>query len=182
MFMSQLGRGMRIWLGRVISPVILVGGLALFAGAANAKAQDWEDCNRQMAYAKGQLHEAIEDYGYYSRQANYWRHEVHETYERCAQQGYESSRGRNERGYDRGNDEGGYRQENVDAAVQRGYRDGQAAGYKDGRSRREYRPEKHDDYEDGDRGYYREYGDRNYYKQQYREGFLRGYQDAYYGR
>ena len=38
--------------------------------------------NRQIARANWQLHEAIEDYGYDSPQANHWRHELHEAYER----------------------------------------------------------------------------------------------------
>lgn len=61
---------------------MMLGGLALFAGAPSAKANDWDDCNRQIARANWQLHEAIEDYGYRSPQANYWRHELHEAYER----------------------------------------------------------------------------------------------------
>ena len=172
--MSQPSRGVRIWVVRAIIPAVIVGGLALFAGAGNAKANDW-DCNRQVAYAKGQLHEAIEDHGSYSPQANYWLHEVHEAYERCSQASYEN-RGRY---YQRSDEDGNRNRGYADAAVERGYRDGQADGFKDWRERREYRPEKHDDYEDS-RGYFREYGDKGYYKQQYREGFLRGYQNGYY--
>ena len=56
--------------------------LALFAGAPHAKADAWDDCNRRIAYANWQLHEAIEDHGYDSRQARHWRHELHEEYER----------------------------------------------------------------------------------------------------
>jgi len=60
----------------------MLGGAALFAGAPSAKANDWDDCDRQIARANWQLHEAIEDYGYRSMQANYWRHELHEAYKR----------------------------------------------------------------------------------------------------
>ena len=56
--------------------------LALFAAAPRAKADDWDDCNRRIAFAHWQLHEATEDYGYDSRQARHWRHELHEAYER----------------------------------------------------------------------------------------------------
>ena len=72
----------RAWFGRAVVAGIMLGGPALFAGAPSAKANDWDDCNRQIARANWQLHEAIEDYGYRSPQANYWRHELHEAYER----------------------------------------------------------------------------------------------------
>jgi hypothetical protein len=72
----------RAWFGRVVVAGIMLGGAALFAGAPSAKANDWDDCDRQIARANWQLHEAIEDDGYRSPQANYWRHELHEAYER----------------------------------------------------------------------------------------------------
>ena len=72
----------RAWFGRAVVAGIMLGGAALFAGAPSAKANDWDDCDRQIARATWQLHEAIEDYGYRSPQANYWRHELHEAYER----------------------------------------------------------------------------------------------------
>ena len=46
------------------------------------EADDWDDCNRRIAHARWQLHEAIEDHGYDSRQARHWRHELHEEHER----------------------------------------------------------------------------------------------------
>ena len=72
----------RAWFGRAVVAGIMLGGPALFAGAPSAKANDWDDCDRQIARANWQLHEAIEDDGYRSPQANYWRHELHEAYER----------------------------------------------------------------------------------------------------
>jgi hypothetical protein len=72
----------RAWFGRVVVAGIMLGGAALFAGAPSAKANDWDDCDRQIARANWQLHEAIENDGYRSPQANYWRHELHEAYER----------------------------------------------------------------------------------------------------
>jgi len=62
-------------------PGVILAALALFVGAPRAKADDWDDCNRRIAYANWQLHEAIEDHGYDSRQARHWRHELHEEYE-----------------------------------------------------------------------------------------------------
>jgi hypothetical protein len=65
-----------------ISPVIVLGALSFLAVAPRARADDWDDCNRRIAHARWQLHEAIEDHGYDSRQARHWRHELHEEYER----------------------------------------------------------------------------------------------------
>ena len=64
-------------------------------------------------------------------------------------------------------------------AMDTGYRDGLAAGLKDLNDHKDYRPEKHDAYEDANHGYHKEYWDKNLYKQQYRKGFIRGYEDAF---
>jgi len=66
-----------------------------------------------------------------------------------------------------------------DVAFDTGYRDGLSAGSKDFRYRKDYRPEKHDSYEDGDHGYRKSYGSKDQYKDQYRKGYLRGYEDAF---
>jgi hypothetical protein len=66
-----------------------------------------------------------------------------------------------------------------DVAQDTGYRDGLQAGRQDLERRKDYRPEKHDSYEDAGHGYQKGYGDRNLYKEQYRKGFMRGYQDAF---
>jgi len=66
-----------------------------------------------------------------------------------------------------------------DVGFDTGYRDGLSAAQKDLRDRKEYRPEKHDAYEDGDHGYHKSYGDKGRYKDEYRKGFVRGYQDAF---
>jgi hypothetical protein len=68
-------------LGR-IAPGIVLGALVFLAAAPRAGADDWGDCRRRIAYAQWQLHEAIEDHGYDSRQVRHWRHELHEAYER----------------------------------------------------------------------------------------------------
>lgn len=67
----------------------------------------------------------------------------------------------------------------ADVAFDTGYRDGLGAGSKDYRDRKDYRPEKHDSYEDGDHGYRKSYGSKDQYKEQYRKGYLRGYEDAF---
>jgi hypothetical protein len=61
-----------------------LSGLFLFAGAPQAQAADRRDgCERRVAKAQWKLRDAIEDHGYYSRQANHQRHELNEAYERC---------------------------------------------------------------------------------------------------
>ena len=69
-----------------------------------------------------------------------------------------------------------------DVAYDIGYRDGLEAARSDWRKHKDYRPEKHDNYEDASHGYHDSYGPKNAYKERYRQGFLRGYNDAYPGR
>jgi hypothetical protein len=66
-------------------------------------------------------------------------------------------------------------------AAQIGYQDGFTEGRKDVADRKKFKPEKHDNYEDGDHGYRHEYGDKNAYKQQYRQAFMEGYENGYHG-
>jgi len=70
--------------GKAALAVAVLSGFLLFAGAPSAKANDWDDCNRRAAYADWRLHESIEHFGYYSPEANYWRHERHEAFEQVA--------------------------------------------------------------------------------------------------
>jgi hypothetical protein len=61
---------------------VALGGFLCFGGAAGAQAHDRDDYARpSLHYSDHRLHEAIEDHGYYSPQANYWRHERHEARE-----------------------------------------------------------------------------------------------------
>ena len=135
-----------------------MGGLAMLAGTPSAKAAQGENCNRRIDHANHELHEAVEDYGYGSSQANYWRHELHEAYEECRES-----------------------REYSNVAFDSGYREGLNSGIKDLRQGKYYQPDRHDAYEDGDRGYHRNYGDKNIYRQQFRQGFLRGYHQGFYG-
>jgi len=64
-------------------------------------------------------------------------------------------------------------------ATDAGYRDGLPAGLSDLRQRKAFKPEKHEAYEDGKHGYRKEYGDKKLYIEQYRKGFLRGYEDSF---
>jgi len=58
-------------------------GLLTLAGAPRASAHDYYDCQRRIRKADHRLHEAVEDHGWYSRQAEHARHELHEARERC---------------------------------------------------------------------------------------------------
>ena len=69
--------------GKAALATAALGGFFLFAAAPNAQASDRYDCDRAIRYSDYRLHEAIERHGYYSREANHWRHERHEAYERC---------------------------------------------------------------------------------------------------
>lgn len=84
-------------LGKAALATAALGGLLFFAGAPKAQAADRNDCERRISRNEYRLHEAIEDHGYYSRQANHQRHELNETYERCG--GYRD-RDRRYRNYD----------------------------------------------------------------------------------
>lgn len=68
-----------------------------------------------------------------------------------------------------------------DVAYDIGYRDGLTAGSMDFRERRSARPEDQRDYRDAEHGYRPSYGDRELYRRQYRDGFVRGYEDGYRG-
>jgi hypothetical protein len=73
----------RAMFGKAALATAALGGLLLFAGAPGAQGADRDDCQRRIAHTDHRLHGAIEDHGYYSRQAEHWRHERRETYERC---------------------------------------------------------------------------------------------------
>lgn len=69
--------------GKAALAAAALGGLLFFAGAPGAQAADRDDCQRRIAKIDRKLNDAIEDHGYYSRQAAHWRHERREAYERC---------------------------------------------------------------------------------------------------
>jgi hypothetical protein len=64
------------------APATVALGFLLAAGAPAAKANDWDDCNRRIAYTEYRYHEAVERFGPYSSEAHHWAHERHEAYER----------------------------------------------------------------------------------------------------
>jgi len=64
----------------------VLGGFFLFAGASSAQAHDRENCRHRVQRAGWKLEIVIERHGYYSRQADHWRHELREERERCWQE------------------------------------------------------------------------------------------------
>lgn len=81
--MNVLSKNSTKLFGKAALAAAALGGFLLFAGAPSAKANDWEDCNRRVYRAEWKLHETIERHGYYSRQADQWRHELQEEREHC---------------------------------------------------------------------------------------------------
>src|SRR6266404_5998223 len=183
-------------IGMAVVAMLFVAGMAIaqdrYGGSLNAKEHGY-----QHGYRDG-LRQGREDL---------YRHEEHNfnTGEfKRADEGYDRYMGEHDDfqhgyrdGYKAGYDDGYYgRQmrsdiyglEDADAysrwgysdvAQDTGYRDGLQAGRQDFDRRKDYRPEKHDAYEDADHGYHKSYGDKNRYKELYRRGFMRGYQDAF---
>src|SRR5260370_11697482 len=75
--------GDKKFLGRTLLVSAAFLGMLAFAGAPRASADDYDKCQRRIAKADHRLHEAIEDHGWYSRQANHARHEFQQAPERC---------------------------------------------------------------------------------------------------
>ncbi len=78
-----LHTGERKFLGRTLLASAALLGMLAFAGAPRAAAENYDRCQRRIAKADHKLHEAIEHHGWYSRQADHARHELHEARERC---------------------------------------------------------------------------------------------------
>ena len=87
--------------GKTALAAAALGGLLFFAGPANANAAARDDCERRIARTQHRLHEAVEDHGYYSRQANHQRHELREAYDRCGYRDNDRYQRRYDRQYDR---------------------------------------------------------------------------------
>jgi hypothetical protein len=74
--------GFRSILGKAALATLALGGVLCFASAPAARANEWDDCNRRVAYTEWHYNEAVEHFGPYSREARHWAHERHEAYER----------------------------------------------------------------------------------------------------
>jgi hypothetical protein len=66
----------------IVSGAILTAVL-FFGAAPRLHAEDIDRCQRRVARADHELHEAIEKHGRHSRQAEHERRELHEARERC---------------------------------------------------------------------------------------------------
>ena len=66
----------------ILSGTLLTAALLLTA-APRAHAEDIDRCQRRVAHAEHELHEAIERHGRHSRQADHERRELHAVRERC---------------------------------------------------------------------------------------------------
>ncbi|MBZ5538983.1 MAG: hypothetical protein LAN61_00540 [Acidobacteriia bacterium] len=84
--MHALRDSMQKRFGQAALAAAVLGGFFLFAGAGSAQAHDRTDCQRRVQRAAWKLEIVIERHGYYSRQANHWRHELREERERCWQE------------------------------------------------------------------------------------------------
>ncbi len=78
----------------------------------------------------------------------------------------------------------GYRtSDSAQTAQQQGYADGAARGRYDRQTgRRTPNPQGHGAYQHGLNGWNREFGNTGFYRQNYRQAFVAGYQDAFFGR
>lgn len=89
-------------IGQAFVAAAALAGILLFAGAPAAAAHGRDKCGRDIARAERKLDESVARHGFYSRQAQHWRHELDEVQDRC---GYDSPRhGRHFRGYGRDRD------------------------------------------------------------------------------
>ena len=68
-------------IGKAAIATAALAGFLMFAGAPQVRADD--DCQRRIAKADHKLHEAIEHHGSESKQAEHWRHELHNAREHC---------------------------------------------------------------------------------------------------
>ena len=75
--------GQKKFRSRALLASAVVLGMLAFAGAPSASADNYDKCQRRIAKEEHRLHEAVEDHGWYSRQADHARHELREARERC---------------------------------------------------------------------------------------------------
>ena len=63
--------------------IAALAAFLLWAAMPRLQAEDQDRCQRRVAHAEHELHEAIEKHGHHSRQANHERRELHAARERC---------------------------------------------------------------------------------------------------
>ena len=68
---------------------------------------------------------------------------------------------------------------NAGPAFDLGYREGLEEGRKDRDKHKRFDPDNHGEFRDADHGYRSEYGSKELFRDEFRDGFLRGYREAY---
>ena len=63
--------------------LIILAAVLLYAAVPCLQAEDLDGCQRRVAHAEHELHEAIEKHGRHSIRANHERRELHDARERC---------------------------------------------------------------------------------------------------
>lgn len=66
-----------------------------------------------------------------------------------------------------------------DVAFDNGYSYGLRDGMDDLNHHRDFNPDRHDVYQDADKGFHGSYGSRTVYQQNFRQGYYQGYQDGF---
>ena len=68
---------------RLVLAAAALLGLLAFAGAPRASGESYDSCQRRISKADHRVHEAVEHYGWNSRQADRARFDLREARERC---------------------------------------------------------------------------------------------------
>jgi Ni/Co efflux regulator RcnB len=68
---------------KLLSSLVIVGGLLLGAALPQLQAEDMDRCQRRVIHAEHELHRAIEKHGRNSESANHERRELRAARERC---------------------------------------------------------------------------------------------------
>ena len=116
------------------------------------------------------------DYGY--RRGFGDRERYQQSFRAGFVEGYTSAYRRQSRGY---GDQGRWGRDQYISAFDLGARDGFEKGVEDARDRDRFDARRHKWYRDGDRHYESRFGPRERYKDEYRRGFLAGYERGYRG-
>jgi hypothetical protein len=176
------------WMSLAMSGAMLLG----WGGTARAQSS----CSNRVRQDQRELDQAVDRYGYNSKQAEHERGELQRDAANCRYDDYgarnyndgnrndwqnRNDGDRDDRYYngrgDNGRYDGSYGRSSP--AYDNGYRDGVAIGQRDSQKRKSFNPQKNDQFEDADRGYNKSYGDKNQYKSEYRQGFQSGYAEGY---
>ena len=77
----KLQTGEKKFVGRVVLASAALVGMLAFTGSQRAFADSDDGCQHRIVKADHRLHEAVEHHGWDSKQADHWRHELHEARE-----------------------------------------------------------------------------------------------------